>query len=101
MSFQSWRGFNLPGKGVTSPLWPEARVDKASLRPDDDEDDDDDDEYDGDKDDTFIYDDYDVTESCGQPGHSPKRHAEILPNADNNTNDNNNIVDNNTNNNYR
>ena len=49
----------------------------------------------------LINDDYDVTESCGQPGHSPKRHAEILPNADNNTNDNNNIVDNNTNNNYR
>ena len=36
----------LPSKGVTSPLWPEARVDKAGLRPDDDEDDDNDDEDD-------------------------------------------------------
>ena len=32
---------DLPSKGVTSPLWPEARVDKAGLRPDDDDDDDD------------------------------------------------------------
>ena len=39
---------DLPSKGVTSPLWPEARVDKASLRPDDDDDDDDDDEEDED-----------------------------------------------------
>ena len=32
----------LPSKGVTSPLRPEAGIDKAGLRPDDDEDDDDD-----------------------------------------------------------
>ena len=31
----------LPSKGVTSPLRPEAGIDKAGLRPDDDEDDDD------------------------------------------------------------
>ena len=37
---------DLPSKGVTSPLWPEARVDKAGLRPDDDDDDDDDEEDD-------------------------------------------------------
>ena len=35
---------DLPCKGVTSPLWPEARVDKAGLRPDDDEDDDEEEE---------------------------------------------------------
>ena len=52
MRWQLWGGFDLPGKGVTSPLWPEARVDKAGLRPDDDDNDANDDEEDNDDDGT-------------------------------------------------
>ena len=57
---QLWGWFDLPSKGVTSPLWPEARVDKAGLCPDDDEDDDNDDEDDDDEEEeagTFTNDD--------------------------------------------